>query len=253
MTTGYFLVTHGSSDPAAAQQLHDLVTLARTLYPREIVSGGCLEGLAQSLTEQLLNFGQYVGTDAQIKVIPLFLLPGAHVCEDLPMAVQLANQTSGFEWFELNSYLGQHPDIVTKLAQKFAQFPSDRRILVSHGSKLPAAQQMISSLATQLGAVPAYWSIEPKLASQLACPEPVTVLPYFLFPGKISRAIAAEVANYSHAQITDLPFTLRDLVDLSLLHPLQDRDSQQVQSQLQHPSSQITETETRALHGRTST
>lgn len=236
MTIGYFLVTHGSSDPMASQQFQELINVAQIWCPNQIIGGGCLEGLPQSLTEQLLSFSQIAWRTQpqlrQVQVIPLFLLPGVHVCEDLPRALELANQAIGFDLFQLGNYLGQHPEIPRLLAQKFALFPSDRRILLSHGSKLSGAQRLISSLASQLGAEPAYWAMEPKLSNQISGSGSVTVLPYFLFPGKIPRAIAAEIANYDHVRLTSLPFTTTELVELTCLHAFQNSDPKQAQPQL---------------------
>ena len=86
-----FLVTHGSSDRRSWITLQNLVTVARSqseLY----ISGGCLEGQELSLSQQLEKFATeviQVGI-SEIVILPLFLLEGVHVSDDIPKQVAIA-------------------------------------------------------------------------------------------------------------------------------------------------------------------
>ena len=97
------------------------------------------------------------------------------------------------------------------------------KILLAHGSRRPGGNAAVESLAKHLGATPAYWSVAPSLADRLAewqirrqqnvttaigatavnttaidttaiDTTAIEVLPYFLFAGSLTEAIAAQVA-----------------------------------------------------------
>ena len=86
-----FFVTHGSSDRRSWLALQNLITVARSLSDRHI-SGGCLEGQPLTLAQQLVQFADEVSQcgGSQIIILPLFLLAGVHVSEDIPAEVAIA-------------------------------------------------------------------------------------------------------------------------------------------------------------------
>ena len=60
---------------------------------------------------------------------------------------------------------------------------------------------MIETLANQLNAIACYWSVAPNLDTiisnlDLDKPQKITILPYFLFSGGITDAIATQVQQY---------------------------------------------------------
>ena len=73
---------------------------------------------------------------------------------------------------------------------------------MSHGSRRTGGNAPVEAIATHLEAVPAYWSVAPDLATQVThlveqgC-EAIDILPYFLFEGAITDAIAQTVAQLS--------------------------------------------------------
>jgi sirohydrochlorin ferrochelatase len=72
------------------------------------------------------------------------------------------------------------------------------RILIGHGSRLAGVANYYQNLATRLNADLAYWSIAPKITSKIEAKiasgeGKIAILPYFLFPGRITSAIAMEV------------------------------------------------------------
>jgi len=53
--------------------------------------------------------------------VPLFLLPGVHVIEDIPTEVAIAQQALGQEVkIDLRPYLGTHPGLSCLLANQMA-------------------------------------------------------------------------------------------------------------------------------------
>lgn len=221
MPCAYLLVSHGSHDPRpviAMQQLAELVSrkvqsnLIDSCYQSNIVSSGVasqlgcktlvgtayLELSPEPLHEQIKRFG--ISTIAQgchcLKILPLFLLPGVHVMEDIPNEVVLAEQALGQDIIiKQQPYLGSHPGLESLLEKQLAATTAEARILLAHGSRRPLSSHPIEALAAALGAVAAYWSVPPSLESRvqelvIAGCRNIVIVPYFLFVGGITDAIA---------------------------------------------------------------
>lgn len=217
--SAYLLVSHGSRDPRPQQAIDWLATLfcqrlqgvevlqpLGPINPQKMsqlppVETACLELAPIPLHQQMQQFGQKVlaaGWDS-VQILPLFLLPGVHVTEDIPQEVALAQAFFGqrLEW-TICPYLGSHPGLKQLLARQQQAFQVDRWILLSHGSRRLGGNQPVEALAKQLSAIPAYWSVEPSLSQQVATlaatgVSRMGILPYFLFPGGITDAIAQQV------------------------------------------------------------
>jgi sirohydrochlorin cobaltochelatase len=225
-----FLVTHGSSDRRSWITLQNLVTVARSqseLYN----SGGCLEGQELSLSQQLEKFATeviQVGI-SEIVILPLFLLEGVHVSDDIPKQVAIAQSNLQIIFpdllpnkfiFRTLPHLGTASQIPSLLLQHFEKYTEQRnlekqgRILMAHGSRRAGANQVVEDLATQSQAIAAYWGVEPKIETQIENlisqgTNKVTVLPYFLTEGGITEAIANKLKPYSdRIQIQQLPVPL---------------------------------------------
>jgi sirohydrochlorin cobaltochelatase len=167
----------------------------------------------QSLCESLIKFAQRASLQGfkKIKVVPLFLSPGVHVQSDIPAEIASANQQLNSQiTIELSTYLGKYSGIVSLLRTQFTELAAKTRILIAHGSRLIAAAEYYQNLAQQLNAEIAYWSTMPNFSQQIRTQialgsQKIAILPYFLFPGKITEAIAQEVANlqqeYPHVEL----------------------------------------------------
>lgn len=230
--TALFFVTHGSSDRRSWSALQDLVTVARS-HSNLYISGGCLEGQPLTLAQQLEKFANEI-TDygvSTIAILPLLLLEGIHVSEDIPHEVAIAqSKLQNQITLRILSHLGTHsqiPDLLTQQFEKYADQHSpakQARILVSHGSRRAVANQVVENLAKSSQAIAAYWGIEPKVETQIEYLiaqgiERINVLPYFLTEGGITEAIANKLKPYSdRAQIRQLPVPLSNeqLVNLAL-------------------------------------
>lgn len=228
MLSAYLLVTHGSSDPrpqAGAEQLAQLLCqklrgemLAKTQELTEteiltnssvsvvtvrepLVGTACLELAPLPLHEQIEQFGKYAYSVGfkHIQILPLFLLPGVHVMEDIPAEVTKAKQNLGAKiTIEVRPYLGFHPQISQLLTANLNSFAAEAWILLSHGSRRPGGNYPVEALANQLGVLAAYWSLPPNWEFQaksllIQGKRRIGILPYFLFPGGITDAIAKSV------------------------------------------------------------
>jgi sirohydrochlorin cobaltochelatase len=213
MVTAYLLVSHGSRDPRpeiAVEHLADLIRHKIQKYSSSFVGDAAVKldeflvGTAyldlnpEPLHEQIRRFSKNALTLGcrSLKIVPLFLLPGVHVMEDIPAEVALAQESLGQEIkMYLQPYLGSHSGLEMLWVKQLASMDVDGRILLAHGSRRPGSELLVEAMATSLGAVTAYWMHPPSLESRVqelvtAGYHRIAILPYFLFPGGITDAIA---------------------------------------------------------------
>lgn len=202
-------MAHGSRDPRPQVALDTLAALlcerkaGLTPAPPPVVGTGTLELAPAPLWEQLVRFGRRTGSLGlrRVELIPLFLLPGVHVMEDIPAEVALAQQALGSQvTVDLRPHLGYNARLGFLLAERMEQRAAEAWILLSHGSSRAGANEPVRELAAQLGAVPAFWSaglgLEERVRELVAggCRQ-VGILPYFLFAGGITDAIGESVGG----------------------------------------------------------
>ena len=167
------------------------------MAPTPIVGTACLELGPRPLHEQIYQFSQRVKAAgvSHVKVLPLFLLPGVHVMEDIPREMALARQILNVSLeITLCPYLGGSPGLKKLLADRMAEVPAAARLLIAHGSRRPGGNKPIEEMARQLGGIAAYWSVAPDLETQIVHlmqngHHQLAIFPYFLFPGGITDAI----------------------------------------------------------------
>ncbi|MBD2081097.1 sirohydrochlorin chelatase [Leptolyngbya sp. FACHB-17] len=207
MRSAYLLVTHGSRDirpQVAIDQLRDRLE-QRLSVP---VGAAVLECAPTALHEQIEEFSRQHESVSQIQIVPLFLLPGVHVMEDIPTQIAIAQSRIDTK-LQILPHLGTHSGMAEVLASRLAEFPADARILMSHGSRRSGGNAPIEEIANAIDAVSAYWSVEPKLETRLlelnqqGCHR-IVILPYFLFSGGITDAIERSVQAFSeeHPDLT---------------------------------------------------
>lgn len=232
LSSAYFLIFHGSRDPrtySLASYLGELLTIkikSKNILIQQnclntnlgvfepdtvitwnspknpLVKVAALEFAELSLNESLVTFAQEAVQKGfrKIKVLPLFLAPGIHVQQDIPAEIALAiKKINNQVLIELSPYLGKYSAILPLLAQKFSTLSRAGRIVIAHGSRSPQVAHYYQNLARQLKASIAYWSVAHSLTQQVetqiaAGQKQIAILPYFLFPGKITEAIAQEVS-----------------------------------------------------------
>jgi uroporphyrin-III C-methyltransferase len=222
----YLLVLHGSHDPRYAGAIAHLTTQLKPHFgPHKPYRIAYLECHPTSLAEQITDFAQTVTAAGfgTIQLVPLFLLPGVHVMQDLPAAVaaaQTALTTAGNPIaLVVQDYLG-HPDAdrAQWLARLEAMFPFDEtqgiRLLVAHGTKRSGGNQAIEDMACALVARTAYWFVPPSLADAIAelnelGVRDVAILPYVLVEGALTAGIDQQLAalaqQYPNVRCDRLP------------------------------------------------
>lgn len=206
----YLLVSHGSRDPRPQLALENLGQLLSQNLPDSsvTVATATLELGPTPLHEQICSFGDRTLSLGltELQILPVFLLPGVHVAEDIPAEVEIAQQTFGDKLkIELRPHLGSQEAGLTNLLkiqmQQVAFLPnlcSPKWILLSHGSRRPGGNSTVEEIASKLGALTAYWSVKPSLESQIDSlvrggQQQIGIVPYFLFNGGITDAIDKNV------------------------------------------------------------
>ncbi|MEB3228965.1 MAG: sirohydrochlorin chelatase, partial [Synechocystis sp.] len=152
----------------------------------------------------------------EMKILPLFLSPGVHVCDDLPTEVNQAQMKLGSRCqLTLLPHLGSLPALPAFLAHCFEQYqtqPQAQRLLLAHGSRRTGGNTAIANVAQSLNAQVAFWKTEPSLGqalSRFSLPAQVVILPYFLFAGGITDLIQTQIQQL-RTQYPELDLILGD-------------------------------------------
>lgn len=163
-----------------------------------MVGTACLELTPIPLSQQIYEFAIRVSAAGatELKLLPVFLMSGVHVKEDIPQEVDAAKAllTETNLQLTLCPHLGSHKKIDEVLANRLASVPTEGSLLVAHGSRRPKGNKAIKGLAARLNTTVAYWSTPPDIETQVinlmqqGC-QRLTILPYFLFAGGITDAI----------------------------------------------------------------
>lgn len=204
-TNKYLLVSHGSSDPRpqiAIEKIAEILS-ERLAISQKCIGTATLELGVTSLAEQICQFATSNPICNQLQIIPLFLLPGVHVKEDIPAEIETARSTLAKNIdINLLPHIGTHGCLVNLLANQKQSISATAWILMSHGSSRPGANQPVEEIAGQLGMVTAYWSVQPNLETQVRVLvnlgyHQIGILPYFLFVGGIIDAIEQKIWQLS--------------------------------------------------------
>jgi sirohydrochlorin cobaltochelatase len=201
MLTAYLLISHGSRDPRPEIAMQQLASLLCEKLQNQ-VGTAYLELQPEPLHLQIIEFSKKIlaaspSKPIRIKILPLFLLPGVHVMEDIPAEVNLAQQILGGNAFiELKPYLGSNAGMTNLLAKRKTAVAAQKYILLAHGSSRPGFGKAMDRLVFNLDVITAYWAVPPTLDSQVAKLvaagyKEIAIIPYFLFAGGITDAIAS--------------------------------------------------------------
>ena len=222
MPSAYLLVAHGSRDPRPQIAMEQL---AKLIYQHKLLDASTSKNNSRKSADNLLTVIEplvdvaYLELDPlplheqirqkcdralaygcdRLKILPLFLLPGVHVMEDIPEEVAKARQISSPKiTIDLQAHLGTGTGLIDLLTQQMANTTVEAWILIAHGSRRPGALAPVEEIARKLGVISAYWAVRTKLETQVAKLanvgyQKIGIVPYFLFAGGITDAIAAKV------------------------------------------------------------
>ena len=253
----HLLITHGSRNirsQQSAEQLRSSIEICLSSGPSSFgaeqrVEHAVLEGGATPLHSQILDYAAQARAEGleRLQLLPLFLMPGVHVMEDLPQEVALAQKklVDRDPSFKLSTlpYLGHqlqtHPQSLALAwgsdlgGDSFGGASRVARVVVSHGSRRSDSTLLSEQFADSIGATPAYWSVEPSLTQTVERlfregHEEIQVLLYFLFPGGITAAIEESIVELRQSyprlnltckstldQISEFPKFIADLLQTS--------------------------------------
>lgn len=241
----FILVTHGSSD---RRHLISAALLCDRLkqwfidhgFPNYRVEAAVLESDESSLADQVmdqLDRARIQGIERAV-LVPLFLLPGMHVMEDIPAQFDAIRTrisiADGLPYpiLSVMPFLGDWPTLKMGLLDHLitdgdcnpdaiiesGTGQSPARILLAHGSRRPGAVEPIETIAAKLGLSTAYWLVEPKLDFRIEdCiatgASVIEIFPYFLFEGGISDAIDRLVQGFPQ-RYPHVEFVMHDVLAL---------------------------------------
>jgi sirohydrochlorin ferrochelatase len=192
-----------------SQLAQQLISCLQSSVAGELVATAQLELAEQPLHLQIIDFAQTCRQQGieRMVILPLFLLPGVHVMDDIPAEVAIAEREIHGLKIILAPFLGTCPNFIDLFAHNRLHLP-DRSIILAHGSRRQGGNAIVEQLADRLDLVPAYWSIAPSLTDRVtelveACLSDldnqatieIGILPYFLFSGGITDAIAESIAK----------------------------------------------------------
>ena len=250
----HLLITHGSRNVRSQQSAEQLRSnIESYLNPdksqsrtEQRIEHAVLEGGTTSLHLQILHHTARARAEglSRLQLLPLFLMPGVHVVEDLPQEVALAQKQlvdrdpifklSTLPYLghqlqthshSLNSAWGTEAGVAARVA----------KIVVSHGSRRSDSTLLSEQFAASIGATTAYWSIEPSLTQTVERLfregyEEIQVLLYFLFPGGITAAIEDSIVELGKSyprlnitckstldQIPEFPQFIADVLQSSMV------------------------------------
>ena len=175
-----------------------VATPARSPRERLMVGTSVLDFGLLPLHKQICEFGRRLSSAGieRLQLVPLFLLSGKHVMEDIPNEVEQArNERGGMIDVELGPHIGGAQGMLQMCENRFLHSPKAGRLIVAHGSRRAKGNRTVDRLAKSLGTAVAYWTIESDIENQTihlmqqGC-STLTIFPYFLFAGGITDAVA---------------------------------------------------------------
>ena len=162
-----------------------------------LVGTAVLELGTLPLHQQIYEFGRRAKAAGmtRLQLVPVFLMKGIHVMQDIPVEVKMAEQLlAGSIELSLCEPIGSHPGMSALLRHKLKAVATEGKLLVAHGSRRPKGNHAVEQLAKSLGMSVAYWATPPDLETQVIDlmqlgHQELVILPYFLFSGAITDTI----------------------------------------------------------------
>jgi len=212
MDAAYLLVAHGSRDPRPQQAIARLSECLADRLERP-VDWAMLEFAPVPLSDRVVEFAvQHPGT--RLAIAPFFLSSGVHVCEDIPDQLasardryaQLADAPLALQT-DCCQHAGAAIDFARAACDRMGRHDDiDAWIAIAHGSRRTGGNTETDALGERIRAALdrpcdlAYWSRDEDIDTAFrACiasgHRRIGILPHFLFPGRLTDAIAAQIAS----------------------------------------------------------
>jgi sirohydrochlorin cobaltochelatase len=121
---GVILFAHGSRDPHWAAPFQKIAAALARKLPHAAVGIAYLEHMAPSLHEAVAVL--IANGVTHIRVVPVFFGPGGHMKEDLPERVDAVRGAHPDIDIELETPIGERPEVIEAIAQVIAQTKASR-------------------------------------------------------------------------------------------------------------------------------
>lgn len=219
LRTAVLIIGHGSREAKANQELEELVAAyearLRARHESTTVTHAYVE-LARPLVEDAL--ASLASSHQRVVVVPLFLFLVGHAKNDIPIALTRARAAHPEVDFVSGRELGVHVELLAIAFDRAAtcgplDATSARKttvVLVGRGSSDPGANaefyrmtRLFSEGRGFASVIPCFIGITtPLVADALETaarsrPDRLIVLPYFLFDGRLTEKLAAQVAEFA--------------------------------------------------------
>ena len=189
-----------STSPDSQVSVTTTASMVLTNMGCPLVGTGTLELAPLPLHEQIQQFALEALDSGceRIKILPLFLLPGIHVTEDICAEIEQARAIlSDAIAIKQLPHLGAS-NLTELCAKRLRKVDAGARILFSHGTKKLSGNKIVEEIAEQLGATATYLSVSPFFEEKLLIliasgQKSIAVQPYLLFEGKTMSAIEQKV------------------------------------------------------------
>jgi len=205
MSFATVVVGHGSRDAEAETAFLQWMDLYRSLHPERAFAHAFLE-LSPPYIGDVLR--QQAAEADDIVVVPLSLLPAAHVKNDIPLAITDLRREFPQQRFTVTPALGLHAALIQALQRQIASSPGiDPRewtlLVVGRGASDPDANSQLYQIARvlaesagirqlEIAFIGITWPRIDDVLQRLARlkPKGVIMVPYLLFPGVLASRIA---------------------------------------------------------------
>lgn len=195
-------IAHGSRREAANHKFVSFIKKVMGQTNDPVQAFGFLEH-AEPSVEKAIEDCIALGAD-KITVVPVFLLPGIHVSEDIPAIFRKYPGVS----FRCSQPLGVDELIVDILQDRlkeagFSNQENEVVLLVGHGSRGPAANIEFEKLAIKLNAYTGYLTTPvfyDEMVEKLS-DKKVYLLPHLLFSGSYVTRMEKKLADYGERMV----------------------------------------------------
>ena len=208
------IVGHGSRDPRAAKEFHELISFLREGNPELPVEGGFIELSRPPISEcveRLVAHGS-----REISAVPLMLLAAGHAKDDIPATLVREKMSHPEVTFHYGRALGIRPELLALMDERIsAVVPEGEKgetavLVVGRGSSDPDANSDLAKIARLFYEGRPYPLVETAFVS-LAPPgvaetlqrcerlgvRRVVVFSYFLFTGVLEERIREQSENFA--------------------------------------------------------